>query len=122
MECGVLYRYNAKLESKGISRRKHKGDAYWMRRSYVGYNEVFLTGIRPNKLGLLKKDWGEIGEKKLKSGKKQAILRFLVHFAGIFEYTLRPLTPSFVGSNPATPARKGKFGQKRAQICSFFAF
>lgn len=41
MECGVLYRYNAKLESKGISRREKKGDAYWMRRSYVVYNEVF---------------------------------------------------------------------------------
>ena len=40
----------------------------------------------------------------------------------MFEYMKRPLTPSFVGSNPATPARKGKFGQKRAQICSFFAF
>lgn len=59
MECGVLYRYNAKLESKGISRRAKKGDAYWMRRSYVVYNEAFLTGIRLNKLGLLKKDWGE---------------------------------------------------------------
>ena len=84
MECGVLYRYNAKLESKGISRRKHKGDAYWMRRSYVGYNEVFLTGIRPNKLGLLKKDWGEIGEKKLKSGKKQAVLWGFCPFSGNF--------------------------------------
>ena len=41
MECGVLYRYNAKLESKGISRREKKGDAYFMRRSYVVYNEVF---------------------------------------------------------------------------------
>ena len=40
----------------------------------------------------------------------------------MFEYSERPLTPSFVGSNPATPARKGKFGQKWAQICSFFAF
>ena len=74
MECGVLYRYNAKLESKGISRREHKGDAYWMRRSYVVYNEVFLTGIGTNKLGLLKKDWGEIGEKKLKHGETRGFL------------------------------------------------
>ena len=84
MECGVFYRYNAKLESKGISRREHKGDAYWMRRSYVVYNEVFLTGIRPNKLGKLKKDWGEIGEKKLKNGEKRGFLRIfranLAHF------------------------------------------
>ena len=48
MECRVLYRYNAKLESKGISRGEKKGDAYFMRRSYVVYNEVFLTGIGTN--------------------------------------------------------------------------
>lgn len=84
MECGVLYRHNAKLESKGISRRAKKGDAYFMRRSYVVYNEVFFTGIRPNKLGLLKKDWGEIGEKKLENGEKRGFLRVfranLAHF------------------------------------------
>lgn len=55
-----------------------------MRRSYVVYNEVFLTGIRPNKLGLLKKDWGEIGEKKLENGEKRGFLRvfrvILAHF------------------------------------------
>ena len=55
MECGVLYRYNAKLESKGISRGEKKGDAYFMRRSYVVYNEVFLTGIRPNMMHSKKK-------------------------------------------------------------------
>ena len=84
MEWGAFYRYNGKLERRGIRRQEHKGDAYWMRRSYVVYNEVFLTGIRPNKLGLLKKDWGEIGEKKLKNGEKRGFLRIfranLAHF------------------------------------------
>ena len=84
MECRVLYRYNANLECKGLSRGEKKGDAYFMRRSFVVYNEVFLTGIRPNKLGLLKKDWGEIGEKKLENGEKRGFLRvfrvILAHF------------------------------------------
>lgn len=72
MECRVLYRYNAKLESKGISRGEKKGDAYFMRRSYVVYNEVFLTGIGTNKLGLLKKIGERLGRRNSKMAKNGA--------------------------------------------------
>ena len=44
----------------------------------------FFIGIGINKLGLLKKDWGEIGEKKLENGEKWGFLRVfranLAHF------------------------------------------
>ena len=51
-----------------------------------------------------KQNWGRLGKRFLKSGLKRQFLGKKRAFEAIFQNLDLPLTPSFVGSNPATPA------------------
>ena len=48
--------------------------------------------------------WGRLGKRFLKSGLKRQFLGKKRAFEAVFQNSDLPLTPSFVGSNPATPA------------------
>ena len=51
-----------------------------------------------------KQNWGRLGKRFLKSGLKRQFLGEKQAFMAVFQNLDLPLTPSFVGSNPATPA------------------
>ena len=51
-----------------------------------------------------KQNWGRLGKRFLKKCLKRQFLGKKRAFEAVFQNSDLPLTPSFVGSNPATPA------------------
>ena len=78
-----------------------------------------------------KQNWGRLGKRFLKKCLKRQFLGKKRAFEAVFQNSDLPLTPSFVGSNPATPAKRhgfdrvffvlhGLFGKNRTSACDYF--